>query len=295
MLAFVNAKINIGLYVTSKRPDGYHDLETVFYPVGVAEGLVGTSASPHPFCDIIEYVASEEDNLVIKGRHVDCPLDKNLVWRAISLFRDAFHEKKGVSLPPYHITLLKNLPDGAGLGGGSADATFTLRVLNTLCDYPFSDTELEDMALRLGADCPFFVRNHAAYAAGVGERLEDISLSLDGWWIVIAKPRIHISTREAFAGMMPAPAPMDLRTLASLSPYQWKEAGVFNQFETTLFPLYPELSEVKEKLYASGAVYASMSGSGAALYGLYPSREKAENGIDALGSTLEGVWLLELK
>lgn len=283
--------------MTSRRPDGYHDLETLFYPVGELDGTAGTSG--RPFCDILDMTTlpatAAADEMQLEGRPVDCPQEKNLVWRALKLFRSEYEDVVGDKAPHFHITMLKNLPDGAGLGGGSADASFTLRSLNALSGTPFSDERLEEMALRLGADCPFFIRNRAAYAAGVGEKLEDSPLSLAGWWIVIAKPSLHVSTRDAFCGISPAPAPMDLRQVASIPVERWRETGVSNQFETTLFPLYPELKSVKESLYSSKAVYASMSGSGAALYGLYPDREAAQTAIAKLPQTLEGVWLLELK
>ncbi|MBD5203848.1 MAG: 4-(cytidine 5'-diphospho)-2-C-methyl-D-erythritol kinase [Bacteroidales bacterium] len=303
MISFVNAKLNIGLYITRRRPDGYHDLETLFYPVGLYDGTPVAPEGGAPFCDILEITPSETaaaDRFMFLGRKVDCPPEKNLVCRAVSLFRSELAEESAGAgvfsrLPEgVDVTLIKNLPDGAGLGGGSADASFTLRLLNELTAKPFSAGRLEEMALRLGADCPFFIRNRPAFASGVGDLLEESSLSLAGRWAVVAKPHVYVSTREAFANISPRPASFDLRRLGEFAPSEWRGLGVANQFEETLFPLHPVLADIKQALYDRGAEYASMSGSGAALYGIFPDEPSARVAFESMPSTLEGVWLLKL-
>lgn len=293
MITFVNAKFNIGLFITSRRPDGYHDLETLFYPAGLYNG---TPENPTPFCDILEITPSggDRDRLLLAGLKVDCPQEKNLVWKAAELFRSELMKKREDTRDFFDIRLEKHLPDGAGLGGGSADASFTLRMLNELNGTPFSDEELSALALRLGADCPFFILNSPAFAGGVGERLERSSLDLSGWWAVVVKPELSISTREAFAGVTPRKAPTDLRRIAEIPVEEWAAAGVANDFEQSLFPLYPELRRLKEALIDEGASFASMSGSGAALFGLFPTREKAQDAFERLLSTEKYVWLLKL-
>lgn len=297
MLSFVNAKINIGLYVTRRRPDGYHDLETLFYPVGVLDGTPQNPGFGKPFCDILEITPAVErvsDRFSFLGRPVDCPPEKNLVCRAVALFRERLAAVSGKCLGAHEVMLVKNLPDGAGLGGGSADASFVLRMLNESEGFPFSTEALEEMALMLGADCPFFIRNRPSFASGVGDMLEDSSLSLAGWWCVIVKPPVYVSTREAFAGMTPRPAAFDLGGLHRFHPSEWRDLGVANQFEETLFPLHPSLDSVKEKLYESGASFASMSGSGSALYGLFPDEKSARTAFEYFPSTLGALWLLKL-
>ncbi|MDE7159856.1 MAG: 4-(cytidine 5'-diphospho)-2-C-methyl-D-erythritol kinase [Muribaculaceae bacterium] len=287
MIKFINAKINIGLNIVCRRPDGYHDLETVFYPVGV---MNGTPGNPEPFCDILEGcwgVDSGPDpdfsavgiDYFFTGRRIDCPPEKNLVVKAGTLFAEALR-RRGENPNPYiSVTLRKCLPDGAGLGGGSADASGVLTLLNDLHrseagTAPFTRYELEEMALKLGADCPVFVANKPAYAEGVGERLEPVSLDLSGWWCLIAKPDVYVSTREAFAGVTPRRPDEPLRSLIQLPVEEWR-GRIVNDFESSLFPVHPEFALIKEMMYASGAVYASMSGSGSALYGLYATRDEA--------------------
>lgn len=267
MLRFVNAKINIGLYVTGRRPDGYHNLESIFYPVGLHSG---TDADPYPFNDILEITTAPETQFIASGRSLSIPTEKNLVWKAVSLFSEAAAGR----FAPVRIELEKHLPDGAGMGGGSADASFTLSMLNELCGAPFNETELSVMAARLGADCPFFIRNEAAFVSGIGEIMEPIDLDLSGHWAVIAKPAESISTREAFGGITPHPAPLDLRKITALPPSQWR-GTVTNDFESVAMRLHPEFAAIKESLYRHGAEYASMSGSGSAFYGIFADFDRA--------------------
>lgn len=270
MIKFVNAKLNLGLNIVNRRTDGYHDLETVFYPIGLFNG---TPQNPESFCDILEITPADATEFIFSGRQVDCPLEKNLVYRAWKLFKDNF-----VELPEYSIRLEKHLPDGAGLGGGSADATFTLRMLNELSDSPFSDELLEAMALKLGADCPVFVRNRPCYAEGVGEKMQPIGLDLSGWWCALIKPDLSISTKEAFAGVTPRHPDLNLKDIVRLPVEEWN--GLMkNDFEESLFPNHPLLAEIKGKMLAMGASYAAMSGSGSTIFGLFPSHEAARNAL----------------
>lgn len=300
MIAFVNAKINIGLQIVNRREDGYHDLQTIFYPVGV---FAGTPTNPVQFCDILEVNPNNSGELTVNftGRTIDCPPEKNLVCRAANLF--IAHARKN-GLPTdigFSITLEKHLPDGAGMGGGSADAGFVLRMLNDCAvdaDPSFealSSQELCDMALSLGADCPFFIFNSPVYAEGVGEVMHPIELSLSGRWLLVVKPAVYISTREAFAGVTPKPSAFDLRTISSLPISEWRQQ-VHNDFEDSIFPNHPEMRLIKEQLYEAGAEYASLTGSGSCIYGIFDSEECA---IEALRvfenvATIEGVSLLKL-
>ena len=266
MIKFVNAKLNLGLNIVRKREDGYHDLETVFYPIGKYNG---TPENPEEFCDILEITPAEHTEFKFMGREVDCPLEKNLVYKAWKIFKDEYPE-----LGEYQIALEKHIPDGAGLGGGSADASGVLVMLNALSGEPFSKEQLAEMALRLGADCPFFIYNEPCYAEGVGERLEPIELDLSGWWCVLVKPDESISTKEAFAGVTPCPPLLSLRDIVRLGVAEW-QGKMVNEFEGSLFPGHSVLGNIKERLLVSGAVYAAMSGSGSTVYGLFRDREEA--------------------
>lgn len=296
MIKFVNAKINIGLNVVAKRPDGYHDLETVFFPVGLENGL---PHQPEPFDDILE-VTCDGGNVSgcrfqFVGRRIDCPPKKNLVVRAASEFLSKYHAQEG-DLGKYgmfQITLDKHLPDGAGLGGGSADAAFTLDLLNETTGRCFSKQQLAEMALKIGADCPFFLENTPCFASGVGEILNPIDLNLKGYTLLIVKPDIYVSTADAFAGITPRKPDFDLRFLPFLPVEDWREK-VVNDFEATVFAKHPELAEIKNNLYASGAVYASMTGSGSALYALYSQSDIAYAEREILQSTYSSVWLFGL-
>ena len=293
MIRFVNAKINIGLNVVAKREDGYNDLETVFYPVGLECGL---PHQPEPFDDILEVTYDKGDvsgcRFQFVGRRIDCPPKKNLVVRAASRFLGRYNSLRNdlASYGMFEITLDKHLPDGAGLGGGSADAAFTLELLNDVTGKPFSKEELSEMAVALGADCPFFLENRPCFATGIGEQLTPIELNLKGYTILIVKPDIHVSTAEAFGGITPRKPEFDLRFLPYLPVEDWK-GKVVNDFETTVFAKHPELGKIKEGLYTSGAVYASMSGSGSAIYGIYSDSEVAKEERARLESTYQGIWL----
>ncbi|MCH5228654.1 MAG: 4-(cytidine 5'-diphospho)-2-C-methyl-D-erythritol kinase [Muribaculaceae bacterium] len=296
MIRFVNAKINIGLNVVAKREDGYHDLETVFYPVGLECGL---PHQPGPFDDVLEvtYDSGEMSGCRFQfvGRRIDCPPKKNLVVRAASLFLGKYNERLSDlnKFGMFQITLDKHLPDGAGLGGGSADAAFTLASLNEITGNHFSESELSGMAVKLGADCPFFLINSPCFASGIGEDLNKMDLDLHEYVILIIKPDVYVSTAEAFADVTPHKPDFDLRFLPFLPIEEWKEK-VVNDFEPSVFSRHPELSEIKSRLYDSGALYASMSGSGSAIYGIYRDKDLAFKERDRIESTYPGVWLFGL-
>ena len=296
MIRFVNAKINIGLNITSRRPDGYHDLETVFYPVGLECGM---PHQPEPFDDILE-VSFDNGNVSgcrfqFVGRQINCPPQKNLVVKAATQFLGKYNNLYDdlASFGMFQITLDKHLPDGAGMGGGSADASFTLSMLNEATGNKLSHEDLMKLARKLGADCPFFLINKPCFAEGIGEILNPIDLNLKGFSILIVKPDISISTAEAFAGITPSKPDFDLRYLPYLPIEQWKDK-VVNDFEMSIFPKYPELAAIKSNLYSSGAIYASMSGSGSAIYGIYNDTDAAVKERDHMKSTYQGVWLFGL-
>lgn len=291
MIWFVNAKINIGLRVTGKRPDGYHNLETLFYPVGI---YAGTAENTERFGDILEITPESEPGFRFetRGRVVDCPVDKNLVYKAAKLYFDE------MASPGFgaRIVLEKHLPDGAGLGGGSADAAFTLKGLSAL-DALADDATLARQALRLGADCPFFIYNRPMYAEGVGELLQPApGIDLTGCWLTIVKPKLYISTREAFAGIRSRPSATDLRAMAGRPLDEYRHVAV-NDFEASVFPAHPELPAIKNSLYESGAKYASMSGSGSSIYGIFTDRELAATARREFmndGTTIEATYLLKM-
>ncbi len=252
MILFPNAKINLGLDILRRRPDGYHDIETVMMPVG--------------WSDILEIVPSRtgETTLTVTGRGVDCPPERNLVMKAYR----ALSARVDGGLPPVEIFLRKVIPDGAGLGGGSADASFTLRGLNDLFGLGLSDEALADVAAGLGADCPLFVYNRPMLATGTGTDLSPIDVSLDGLTIVIVKPGVSVPTAAAYAAVSPRVPEIPLAERIKLPVEDWQSV-VANDFEASVFPAYPEVADVKRRLMEAGAVYASMSGSGSAVYGLF--------------------------
>lgn len=260
MISFPNGKINLGLYITNRRSDGYHDLETVFYPVN---GL-------H---DALEIVSAKgaDTKLHINGKTIAGEVEHNLVWRAYELMKKRFPAK----VRPLDIYLLKNIPMGAGLGGGSADGAFMLKLLNEYCRLELADDALADMALQLGSDCPFFIYNTPQYATGRGEQMSALPLiDLSAYSIQIICPEVHISTKAAFGMITPRKPVFDLRRLPELPVEQWK-GNISNDFEDAVFMQHPELLSIKKQLYEQGAVYASMTGSGSALYGIFDKGEKA--------------------
>jgi 4-diphosphocytidyl-2-C-methyl-D-erythritol kinase len=256
MILFPNAKINLGLNIIRKRADGYHDLETFFCPVNLCDALeVIPQQSPA--------TASENVIFTSSGIHIDGNTSDNICVKAWHLLKNDFP-----ALPPVLMHLHKVIPTGAGLGGGSSDGAFTLQILNKLFDLKVPDAELSAYALQLGSDCPFFLINKPCFAQGRGEHLEAISVDLTGYEILLIHPGIHISTAKAFSGVIPRIPEKSVYGVVQQPVSSWRRELV-NDFEESLFPLFPELKEIKESLYAAGAVYASMTGSGSAVYGMF--------------------------
>ncbi len=259
MITFPNCKINLGLSITRKRADGYHDLETIFYPLpGLKDAL-----------EMVP-VAEGQTTLQMSGLAVAGGETDNLVWKAWQLLSEAYPDK----MQPLHMYLCKAIPMGAGLGGGSADGAFALRMINDLCSLQLSDAQLADYALKLGSDCPFFIYNTPCYAIGRGEQLDPISIDLSNYSLQFICPGVHVSTAGAFSMIAPAPAPHDLREVMKMPVSMWRE-HLINDFERPVFGQHPQLAEIKEQLYKDGAVYASMSGSGSAVYGIFKKGERS--------------------
>jgi len=252
MITFPNIKINLGLSITEKRPDGYHNLETVFYPVALEDALE-IRTNPE---------AQQKFTLHQHGMEIAGNPENNLVVKAYLLLDKEFH------LPPVEIHLYKHIPSGAGLGGGSSDAAFMLKLLNEHYNLQLSDNQLEDYAATLGADCAFFIKNTPTYAEGIGNIFSPIELSLKGYRIMIVKPDVFVSTREAFANICPHRPEYPVREVIRRPVAEWKDT-LINDFEASVFPQYPVIGEIKEELYHQGAIYASMSGSGSSVFGLF--------------------------
>ncbi len=253
MIVYPNAKLNLGLQIVGRRADGYHLLSSCFYPI--------------PLCDTLEILLrenGEEDLFVMYGSDTIEQDEHNLVLKAIRKLREHY------TIPSLEIYLHKHIPSGAGMGGGSADASFTLRCVNDLLGLGISQSELEAMALELGADCPFFIANCVALAEGIGEKLTPLtSPNLTPYNIVIVKPDFAISTAEAFRGLKHiGKKKHSIKDLMTLEPKAWQDK-LHNDFEDSLFPLYPQLGAIKEELYRLGADYVSMTGSGSAIYALF--------------------------
>jgi 4-diphosphocytidyl-2-C-methyl-D-erythritol kinase len=249
MIVFPNAKINIGLYITGKRPDGFHTIETIFYPV--------------PLTDALEIIPGS-NKTVFKSYGIEIPgnPDNNLCLKAYQTLHKVF------DLPPVNIILQKNIPMGAGLGGGSSDGAFTLIVLNKLFNLGLDSLALEQYAATLGSDCAFFIRNTPCLGSEKGNVLENISFTLEGYYLVLVKPSVHIGTAEAYAGVIPKRPETSLKQITKLPINEWKGL-IKNDFEESIFSKYPEIKKIKDILYKNGALYASMTGSGAAVFGLF--------------------------
>lgn len=254
MLTFPNAKINLGLNITEKRPDSYHNLETIFYPIPVEDALEITPSK--------ETTERGKCTLNLSGRRIEGSKEDNLVVKAYAMLSHDF------DLPSIEINLLKHIPSGAGLGGGSSDAAFMLKMLNEEFGLRLSEEKLEKYASQLGADCAFFVRNRPTYAEGIGNVFSPIQVSLKGYRILVVKPDVFVSTREAFAHIKPRRASVSCKDIVRLPVAEWK-GKLINDFEESVFPQFPQIGEIKEELYQLGAVYASMSGSGSSVYGLF--------------------------
>ena len=263
MVVFPPCKINLGLHVTHKRPDGYHELETCFFPV--------------PWTDILEIVSSDAFAFTTSGNNIPGEQNSNLCVKAYNLL------KKDFKLPSVVIHLHKIIPTGAGLGGGSSDAAFTLRLLNALFQLDLPEQKLMDYASILGSDCAFFVQDRPMLGRGRGEILSDVEVSLAGKFLVLVKPDIHVSTAEAYAGIHPRTADYPIVESLQLPLTSWR-SRIRNDFEGSVFKKFPAIAAIKEKLYASGARYASMSGSGSTVFGIFESAVDLSN--DFQGATI---------
>jgi 4-diphosphocytidyl-2-C-methyl-D-erythritol kinase len=248
MIVFPNAKINIGLNVVSKREDGYHNLETIFFPIKLADAL--------------EFVEAEETKLTVSGIQIGGAPEQNLILKAYHLLQADFN------LQPLHFHLHKIIPFGAGLGGGSSDAAFTLIMLNEFYSLGLTSQKLEFYAAQIGADCPFFIHNKPTFATGIGNKFHKIELDLSDYHVVILKPDISVSTPEAYKNVIPRNPKFRLTEIIKTPVNDWKNL-VVNDFEKSVFQKYPQIAELKQLLYDLGAGFASMSGSGSAVFGIF--------------------------
>ncbi|WP_422354171.1 4-(cytidine 5'-diphospho)-2-C-methyl-D-erythritol kinase [Roseivirga pacifica] len=249
MLVFPNAKINLGLQITEKLPNGYHAINTCFYPV--------------PITDALEFIEAKKTTFSSSGIDIPVSEKQNLVLKAYQLL------KKDYQLPNISIHLLKQIPIGAGLGGGSADAAFMLTALNEYFQLFLDASILEDYAAQLGSDCPFFIENKPALATGTGTELTPFEFSLRGHWLVLVNPGIHISTQAAYAGVSPKASATNLEELLQSMDFDRWKSELINDFEASIFPQTPKLAEIKTQLYTLGANYAAMSGSGSTMFGIF--------------------------
>lgn len=249
MVVFPNCKINLGLNIIRKRSDGYHDLETVFYPVGIKDALEAIRAEEFKFSGSgLAVNGNVEDNLCVKAYH--------LLW------------SKFPQLPNVQIHLHKAIPMGAGLGGGSADGAFMLKLLNHKFQLGISNEELAELALQLGSDCPFFILNKPCFATGRGEKMIPVPIDLSAYTFALINPGIHVSTAMAFSQLAPAVPAKPIKEIIEQPVETWKEELV-NDFEIPVFKQHPLLSVIKRQLYDAGAIYAAMSGSGSTVFGLF--------------------------
>lgn len=250
MVLFPNAKINLGLHVTQKRPDGFHNIETVFYPV--------------PLCDVLELVVARDNIFEFASTGIEIPGDKNenlciKAWKLLG---------KDFGLPPVKIHLHKIIPMGAGLGGGSSDGAFMIKLINQVFSLQLAANDMENYARQLGSDCAFFIKNRPVFALGKGDQFEKTSVDISGYYIVIIKPEVHISTKDAYATIQPVQPKVNLTEILTRTIIEWRQ-HVFNDFEKPLAEKFPLIDKIKNQLYDQGAVFALMSGSGSAVYGIF--------------------------
>lgn len=253
MITFPNAKINLGLNIVEKRPDGYHNLETIFYPINLQDALEVTRRENN----------DKEYTLHISGSPLEGEPEDNLVVKAYKLLK-----KDYPGLLPVDIHMYKHIPAGAGLGGGSSDAACMIKLLNDKFSLGLSTERMEEYAVKLGADCAFFIRNKPVFATGIGNLFEPVELSLKGYHIILIKPDIFASTRDAFAEIKPVRPAVSLKEIVKQPMETWKHS-MKNDFEDSVFKKFPEIAAIKDELYDLGAVYAAMSGSGSSVYGIF--------------------------
>ena len=248
MISFPNAKINLGLNILSKRPDGYHNLSSCFYPV--------------KWKDILEIIPSHKQHFTSSGIAIPEANKNNLCIKAYNLLYDNYQ------IPPVHIHLHKVIPIGAGLGGGSSDAAFTLKMLNNIFNLKISIRLLEEYAAELGSDCPFFIQNKPVLVSGTGTKFNLTSINLSQRKIIIIHPNIHVSTKEAYAGIIPKNSSNSIKKILKTPLANWKSL-LTNDFEKSIASSHPDITIIKKQFYDYGAVYASMSGSGSAVFGIF--------------------------
>jgi len=262
MLLFPNAKINLGLNVVERRTDGYHNIETIFYPIGLSDVL---EVTPSETCSDYSFSSS--------GIFLPGDPEENLIVKAYRLLRFEYQ------IPAVDILLCKQIPLGAGLGGGSSDAAFMLKALNELFELKITKKKLEGLASKLGADCPVFIRNKAVFASGIGNIFKPIKLSLKGYYLLLIKPDIHVSTPEAYSLVAPQKPELSLLESIQMPVREWREV-IKNDFEKSVFTNYPEIEVIKNKIYEMGALYASMSGSGSTVYGIFETMPEKTDTFD---------------
>ena len=257
MIVFPKAKINLGLRITDKRNDGYHNIETLFYPVSL--------------CDALEFVvspvATEKDFLIVTGISIGVNQEENIVMKAVSKLREQY------LFPWLKIHLHKAIPHGAGLGGGSSDAACMLKALNRYFTLSIDDKKIKSIALDIGSDCPFFIDGDPAFAQGRGEILESINPVLSGYYLLLINPGVVINTREAYLNCTPETPVTSLRLLVTRDISEWKDL-ILNDFEESVFKNHPAIRKIKDDLYSSGALFSSMSGSGSGVYGIFSGKPR---------------------
>ena len=252
MITYPNAKINLGLNIVEKRPDGYHNLETIFYPINLQDALEVNKLEEESTC-----------RLKMSGIPIEGDSNNNLVVKAYHLLKNDFPD-----MPSIQIHMFKHIPTGAGLGGGSADAAFMIKLLNEKFKLNLSIEKMEEYAAQLGADCAFFIQNKPVFAKGIGNIFEPIQLSLKGFYIILVKPDIFVSTKDAFSHIIPCKPSLSLKEVIQMPIETWR-ATMKNDFENSVFQKFPEIAAIKDKLYDLGALYASMSGSGSSVFGIF--------------------------
>jgi 4-diphosphocytidyl-2-C-methyl-D-erythritol kinase len=248
LVVFPNCKINMGLNILSKRPDGFHNIESCFYPVSWA--------------DVLEIIPADTFAFNSSGINIPGEAAGNLCIKAYQYLQKDFN------LPPVSIHLHKVIPIGAGLGGGSADGAFTIKLLNQVFELNLTSAQMQDYARRLGSDCAFFIKNTPVFCYGKGDQFRDIQINVSSYYIILVNPQIHVGTAEAYSGVAPQMPDSKIEDILKLPVGLWKE-HLRNDFEKSIFPRYPAIAAIKEALYAQGAIYASMSGSGSTVYGIF--------------------------
>ncbi len=266
MILFPNCKINLGLHILRKRSDGYHDIETFFYPIQVT--------------DVLEIIKAKKNettaiNFSSSGNLIEGNPNTNLCIKAYEMLRKDFP-----TLPPLSIHLHKVIPSGAGLGGGSSDAAFTLKMINEIGKLNLPIEKLKEYALELGSDCPFFILNKPCYASGRGEKMEEFPIDLSAYKLMLVNPGIHVDTSKAFSTIKPSLPERSIKEVIKLPVIEWRMM-LSNDFEKVVFDTYPEIASIKKELYELGAVYASMSGSGSTVYGIFEKEKMIEHSFPA--------------